>query len=353
MPNGQTIISNTLSHLGLLEQGGTPSVSDSNYALNVLNAQWEAWGIDENFIYAVIAARFPLVAGQGAYTIGLPALGSSPSPSFKASRPGRIYGAAVLTATGGAISSSSLFDGGKGYAANDTGTIQGASGTTATYTINTVAPITGVVGTYTVSAAGTGYVPTPGALTALGGAQPGSGTGFRINITAVTSGGEIRRPVRIVEAMEYLSHGDLQASSVTPDELYPDYNPNQDGYMTLYLYPAPSVPAAFASQNLELQQGVPFTSWTLGTSYNLPAGFQDALEWVLAWRLMPGFGAAVAQQIAELVRENGQSAEARLMAMIQFNRQKPIPPQPQPPQQSPITPPAVSPFRGMQPKQGA
>ena len=58
MPTGQQIVSDALTIMGILEQGGTPSVSDSVDCLGALNVFWQAWGIDEGLIYAQYPARF-------------------------------------------------------------------------------------------------------------------------------------------------------------------------------------------------------------------------------------------------------------------------------------------------------
>src|ERR1039458_6852406 len=135
--------------LGMNEQGGTPSVSDSQDCLNLFNSMWAAWGIDEGLIYAIVAQRFPTTANLGIYTIGAGA-------QFNVPPPGRIYRAAFLNVTGGAIATKSVGDGGLGYLANDTGTIPGSGGTVGTYTVNTV-DANGAVLTFTVAGVGTGY----------------------------------------------------------------------------------------------------------------------------------------------------------------------------------------------------
>jgi hypothetical protein len=67
--------------------------------------------------------------------------------------------------------------------------------------------------------------------------------------------------------------------------------------------------------------GVPFTTWALATPYQLPYGFQDAIQYALAWRLIPQFGAAVDPKVAEYVSGLGQKAEQRIRAMNAMNRQ--------------------------------
>jgi hypothetical protein len=231
MPTGQMIINNALTALGILEQGGAPSVSDSNDALAELNAMWDAWGIDDNIVYAIATAQYALVANAASYPIG-PAAGAP----YNVPRPSRIYKAVMVATVGGVLT---------------------------------------------------------------------------------------RRPLRIVEAGEYFSHGDLAATASTADELYYDYNVDPTtGSATLYLWPAPSCPTI---TKLELETGAVFAAWTLGGAYSLPEGYQDAIQYALAWRLLPRYGMAVAQQVAEVVGELAEKSEARIKAMNAANRQKPMP----------------------------
>lgn len=98
---------------------------------------------------------------------------------------GRVYkdGAQLTRATGSILTSalSPLFASGSGYVVNDTGTF--GNGTGATYIVTSVS--SGAVTGYTVTAAGTGY--QVGIVNGMaGGAQPGVGIGFAINILTIT-----------------------------------------------------------------------------------------------------------------------------------------------------------------------
>lgn len=87
----------------------------------------------------------------------------------------------------GPIVTSALDDGGLGYAVGDTGEIVvDFYNPTAQYVIDTVAPVTGAVLTYHLTSAGNGYSTLDNPLdTATSGAQPGIGTGFTVNVTAI------------------------------------------------------------------------------------------------------------------------------------------------------------------------
>jgi hypothetical protein len=230
MPTGQVIINNALISLGILEQGGVPSASDSIDALGELNAMWEAWGVDEGLIYAVLPiGPFDLAANVPSYTIGPAANFNTPQ------RPSRIYQAVFIATVGAASNRSSL---------------------------------------------------------------------------------------KIIESTAYFGHSDLAASASTPDEIYPDYNVDASGYAKIYFWPVPTCPTA---SKLELNVGVPFAAWSLATNYNLPYGYQDDIQYALAYRLMPRFGVAVAQEVAQLITAMGLKAEARIRGMNSKNRQLPIP----------------------------
>lgn len=92
---------------------------------------------------------------------------------------------------------------GGGYAAGDTGTIDNGS-ILATYTVNTVDG-NGNVLTYTINTPGSGYTVATDTTTA-GGAQPGVGLGFTVDVTAIStnslftalSGGTLIGPVSFV-----------------------------------------------------------------------------------------------------------------------------------------------------------
>ena len=167
------------------------------------------------------------------------------------------------------------------------------------------------------------------------------------NATFVLSTG-VRVPLNIVPQEHYFGHHDLTAAALVPDELYYDYNIDPAlGSGTLYLYPAPSSTGA----KLELENAATFADFTLAGLYMLPQGFQDALQEILAWKLLTHYGAAIAQQTAEVVRENGTKAEQRVRAMNARNRM--IPPEAAGMAAgggaSPISGPAAAQFQGLQP----
>jgi hypothetical protein len=128
-----------------------------------------------------------------------------------------------------------------------------------------------------------------------------------------------RIPLDVVDSARYHSHRDLTAAAKSPDELYADWlvDPTA-GTSNLYLWPVPNV-----SGTLELETGANFTAFALATNYNLPNAYQDAINWNLAYRLIPQFGVAVLQQTVALVTANAEKSQLRIREMNRANRQLP------------------------------
>lgn len=320
MPTGQELITDALTILALNDPGGIPSVSDSTASLRELNNMWESFGIDEGLIYAEDKLRFVLETNLGVYTVGqlnpFPGVGQSAVPYCQGARPARIYRADIITLTGGAITGSALGDIGAGYAVNDTGIILGTSGTPAAYTVNTV-NAAGSILTITISSSGTGYQLGNGFKTQNAGAQPGIGAGLTFNVTNATNGGQQRTMLKIVNADTYYGHRDLSATTFTPDELYPDYLPDVDGFTRLYFYPIPSNTSPPA---VEIVTAVGIALWTLGGNQFVPQGYRDLIENALAYRLLSFFGIQD-QAIIDNITAKGLKAESRMREMNKRNRQ--------------------------------
>lgn len=95
MPTGQQIVNAALTRLGILEQSGTPSASDSTDALVNLNDMWDAWSVDEGLIYAVQKKQIgPLPPNNPAVNIG-PGVNLGFLPS-------KIYGGVFIATVGAA-----------------------------------------------------------------------------------------------------------------------------------------------------------------------------------------------------------------------------------------------------------
>lgn len=127
-----------------------------------------------------IAANFPPLEGQ-IKTFPYTTIGNA--PLLLKSYNGDMIGFGKITA-----SNLTSGQGGTGYASGDTGTILGSTGNTdAAYVVDTVGA-GGAVLTYHLSNPGTGYGVSSANATSPGGSQPGIGSGFEIDITAISPG---------------------------------------------------------------------------------------------------------------------------------------------------------------------
>lgn len=274
--------------------------------MNVLNVMWKAWGVDEGLIWGEETFQAALAAGRAVYSIGT-------SGDLATARPARIYKAFAV------------------------GTVAFTATTTlASKTLTAIPDTSNLALGQQVIGAG---VPANSFITAI--VNNTSATLNNAATATATLTGTIytttgnRNEIDIVGAGKYYAHNDLGASARTPDELYPDYlTSGTNGTMNLYLFPVPSV----APLAIELDMAVAFSTWTVGSNYNIPDAVQDAIEWAVAFRLLSTFGVAVQPQVAAVVTAEGQKSEARMRAANAFTRQ--LPPQavaapgaqPQPPQ---------------------
>lgn len=250
---------------------------------------WDSWGIDEGLIYAILASQFPLIANQQSYAIGLGA-----GADLSATPPSRIYAARVVDAV----------------------VIAEATTTLGSKTI-TMASTTGLLigmGVFGGNVGPNTTVLSIVANTSIGVSVEATGAGTQ-NLTAT---GTDRNDLDIVAAQHYYSHNDLAASAGTPDEIYPDYSPDANGNTRLYIWP---VINGNQAQWLEIEGAVPFSDWQLAVNYSIPYGYLDAIEWVVAFRCLPGFGEAVGQGVSQVVAAEAVKAETRIRAMNAKNRE--------------------------------
>ena len=176
------------------------------------------------------------------------------------------------------------------------------------YSIQPVSvPLTANVGSYTIGPGATVNVPRPGRI-------------YKALFVATVGAATLRKELKIVDALEFFAHGDLAAAAATPDELYPDYNVDTSGFAKLRFFP---VSTCQTTSTVELDAAVPFTAWTLGGNTYLPEGYQDAINYALAFRLIPRFGAIVPDQVQKMVIALGMKAEERIRAMNAINRKLP------------------------------
>lgn len=159
----------TMTSAGLFFAGHIVTNDDINRGISLLD------------LFNNMALDSQVVTGEGtsALTI-LTASAANKAVVVAMSDADPLRGAPIVTAV--------LNSGGTGYVIGDTGTIMTQSLTGgATYVVDTVAAITGAVLTFHLTAAGTGYNTANNDVgTTPGGAQPGIGSGFNVNITAIS-----------------------------------------------------------------------------------------------------------------------------------------------------------------------
>lgn len=113
--------------------------------------------------------------------------------------------------------------GGMGYAVGDTGVVlQSGVKVAALYTVNTVDG-SGAVLTYTIAPTGAGYLAGTNLATAVGGAQPGTGAGFTIDVTAVGA------PAWAIARQTI--------AGILPGDYYVNFATWMDGYVIVSLAP--------------------------------------------------------------------------------------------------------------------
>lgn len=259
-------------------------------SLGALNSMWGGWSIDEGLIWAQQTIQAALAAGKAVYSLGT-------SGDINTTRPQRIYkafAASVVAFTATTTNGSNVLT-----AIPDTSNLslgQQVIGAGIPYGSFITAIVTNTSATIT---------------------KPATASATLTATIYATTGN--RNELRIIEAGAYYDHNDLGATAATPDELYPDYlTDGTNGTMNVYLWPVPRT----APLSLEMDVAVPFSTWSLVTNYQIPPGYEDAIEYALAFRLLSRFGAAVSQDIREQVMAIGMKCEARIREANARNRQQ-------------------------------
>ena len=83
MSTALDIISSSMRLIGALGTGETPSSAEGADGLQVLNDMIDSWKAERLMAFSILIEEFPLVAGQGTYTMG-------PGGNFNTARPVRI-----------------------------------------------------------------------------------------------------------------------------------------------------------------------------------------------------------------------------------------------------------------------
>ena len=286
------IITRSLKDIGALEAGESPSADAAQDAFDMLNDLCAQWSNENMMVFYKTEIIFQTVQNTVQYTLG-------PNGSVGATFTGSISGTTLTVpangVTAGAITMGMTLSG-TGITAGTTivGFNTGAGGN-----VNEG-------GTYSVSSSQTASSTT---ITAFY-ERPLTIESAFVRVSASGSGGYLDYPVSILSLEEYESLGIKQLSGPWAKMIY--YQPSET-LGTLYVFPNPS------SGELHLFASTIFRTFqNYYETITLPQGYNMALRWCLAERLMPMYGKASATQITLI---NGFSAQAK--ATIKRTNMKP------------------------------
>jgi len=291
------IITRSLKDIGALEAGESPSADAAQDAFDMLNDLCAQWSNENMMVFYKTEIIFQTVQNTVQYTLGP---GGSVGATFTGSISGTTLTVPANGVTAGAITMGMTLSG-TGITAGTTivGFNTGAGGN-----VNEG-------GTYSVSKSQTAasttitaYYERPltieSAFVRVATQQGGS------NI----AGGYLDYPVAILSLEEYESLGIKQLNGPWAKMVY--YQPSET-LGTLYVFPNPS------SGELHLFASTIFRTFeNYYETITLPQGFNMAMRWCLAERLMPMYGKASATQITMI---NGFAAQAK--ATIKRTNMKP------------------------------
>jgi hypothetical protein len=286
------IITRSLKDIGALEAGESPSADAAQDAFDMLNDLCAQWSNENMMVFYKTEIIFQTVQNTVQYTLGP---GGSVGATFTGSISGTTLTVPANGVTAGAITMGMTLSG-TGITAGTTivGFNTGAGGN-----VNEG-------GTYSVSSSQTASSTT---ITAFY-ERPLTIESAFVRVSASGSGGYLDYPVSILSLEEYESLGIKQLSGPWAKMIY--YQPSET-LGTLYVFPNPS------SGELHLFASTIFRTFqNYYETITLPQGYNMALRWCLAERLMPMYGKASATQITLI---NGFSAQAK--ATIKRTNMKP------------------------------
>jgi hypothetical protein len=128
--------------------------------------------------------------------------------------------------------------------------------------------------------------------------------------------GTQRNELTIVNAQQYRAHNDLAATSSCPDEMYPDYSFGAS-LANVSFWP---IPTFTGSLNVNINYWQPLPSFPdLTTNVPLRDGYQECIEWNLAYKALPTFGMSVQAATAEIVAQQADSSQRRVRNLNNLN----------------------------------
>jgi hypothetical protein len=291
------ILTRSLKDIGALEAGESPSADAAQDAFDMLNDLCAQWSNENMMVFYKTEIIFQTVQNTVQYTLG-------PSGSVGATFTGSIAGTTLTVptdgVTAGAITMGMTLSG-TGVTAGTTivGFNTGAGGNVlegGTYTVSKSQVVTST----TISAYYERPLTIESAFVRVATQQGGT------NI----AGGYLDYPVAILSLEEYESLGIKQLNGPWAKMVY--YQPSET-LGTLYVFPNP------ASGELHLFANTIFRTFqNYYETITLPQGFNMAMRWCLAERLMPMYGKASTTQITMI---NAFAAQAK--AIIKRTNMKP------------------------------
>ena len=289
------IISRSLKDIGALEAGETPTADAAQDAFDMLNDMTDQWSNEQMMVFYKTEIIFHCVQNQIQYTIGQ---GGQIGAAFTGSISG--FTLTVTSLSSGAVAIGQVLSG-TGITAGTkiTGFNTGAGGN-----VNEA-------GTYTVSLSQT---VAPTAIQAYYERPLGIESAF-VRVTTTSGGvpiygGGLDYPVSVFSLEEYESIGLKSLNGPWAKGIY--YQPSEL-LGTIYVWPNP------AQGELHLFASTLFRTFTnLTDTIQLPQGYNNALRWCLAERLMPMYGKSSQTQIAMI---NAYASQAK--ATVKRTNMKP------------------------------
>jgi hypothetical protein len=281
------IITRAMKDIGAVAAGEVPTADEAQDGLDLLNDMIAQWSNENMMVFYRTEIIFPTVQNTVQYTLG-------PGGSVGATFTGSISGF-TLTVPANAVTSGGITMGmtlsGTGIAAGTTivGFGTGAGGNVnegGTYTLSK----SQTVASTTINAYYERPLTIESAFVRVATMQGGSSV----------AGGYLDYPVAILSLEEYESLGIKQLNGPWAKMIY--YMPAET-LGTLYVYPNPS------QGELHLFTQTIFRNFgSLTDTINFPQGYNMALRWCLAERLMPMYGKKDQVQIAMI---NAYAAQAK------------------------------------------
>lgn len=290
------IISSALKDIGALAAGETPTPEAAQDAFVMMNRMIDQWSNEQMMVYYKTEVIFPITPGQTQYTIG-------PTGEIGAVFTGSISNN-ILTVTGitsGAIALGMLISG--------TGITNGTKivgfGTGAGGNVNEVGTYLLNISQTTASTTINAFYQRPLSI---------NSSFVRINTnsngTPIINGG-LDYPVAVLNLENYNMIGLKTLSGPWPKAVY--YQPS-DPLGNIFVWPNPS------QGEMHLFCDTLFSNYvTINDPIILPQGYEAALEWCLAERLMPSYGKASQTQIAMI---NAFAAQGK--STIKRTNMKPV-----------------------------